>query len=69
MKNFPFNLFNQEALTTATEELKALEEKRAEADETATKIMVFLDGKTLEEVEHVLMAVREKCQEKAVVQL
>ena len=66
-KNFPFNLFNQNVLTEATEQLKQMEAEAKEANEIADKIIVFLDGLTLEEVERVLMTVRGKCNEKAVV--
>ena len=70
MKNdFPFNLFNQGLIETSSEHLKEMEAKRAEMEETATKILVFLDGLTLEEVDQVMMIVRSKCQEKAVVQI
>ena len=68
-KNFPFNLFNQNALTEATEQLKQMETEAKEANEIADKIIVFLDGLTLEEVERVLMTVRGKCNEKAVVKV
>ena len=68
-KNFPFNLFNQDLIDSSAEHYKETKAKYVKANDVAEKIMVHLDGLTLDEVDHVAMVLRMKCQAKAVVHL
>lgn len=68
-KNFPFNIFNQDLIDSSAEHYKETKAKYVKANDVAEKIMVYLDGLTLEEVDHVAMVLRLKCQANAVVHL
>ena len=68
-KNFPFNLFNNELIDSCSAHLKEQEAENAKAQERAEKMLVFLDGLTLQEVERTLWKLRELCNERSVVQV
>lgn len=67
--NFPFNIFNQDIIDSSANDLQQEKAKYVKANEIAEKMIVYLDGLTLEEVDHVAMVLRLKCQAKAVVHL
>ncbi len=68
MKNeFPFNLFNNELIDSCSAHLKEREAENAKAQERAEKMLVFLDGLTLQEVERTLWKLRELSQKRSVV--
>lgn len=67
--NFPFNIFNQDIIDSSANDLQQEKAKYAQADEIAEKMIVYLDGLTLDEVDRVAMVLRMKCQAKAVVYL
>ena len=70
MKNeFPFNLFNNELIDSCSAHLKEREAENAKAQERAEKMLVFLDGLTLEEVERTLWKLRELSQKRSVVRV
>jgi hypothetical protein len=68
-KNFPFNLFNNELIDSCSARLKEQEAENAKAQERAERMLVFLDGLTLQEVERTLWKLRELCNERSVVQV
>lgn len=65
--NFPFGLFNQELLEASSEQLEKEKAKVSKHNEIAEKMLPFLDGMTLNEVDEALCILRCKCQACAVV--
>ena len=69
MKDFPFNLFDNKLIDSCSAHLKEQEAENAKAQERAEKMLVFLDGLTLQEVERTLWKLRELSRERSVVRV
>ena len=67
-KNFtPFSLFDQELIAKAPEILKNMKDEEQKYTEIAEKMMVHLDGMTLDEVDRIIWVLRGICHKHSII--